>query len=57
MTIWNGMFQVTSPQRPLFGAEHLVSEAKRVRLEQTWAHHSISATRGISSARSTGTSW
>lgn len=33
------MFRSTSPQRSLFGAEQLVSEAKRDLLERTWAHH------------------
>jgi Transposase DDE domain/Transposase domain (DUF772) len=33
------MFRATSPQRSLFGAEHLLPEVKRVRLERTWAHH------------------
>lgn len=33
------MFRATSSQRSLFGAEQLVSEAKRALLERTWAHH------------------
>ena len=33
------MFRATSPQRPLFGAEHLLPEVKRIRLEQSWPHH------------------
>jgi hypothetical protein len=33
------MFRLTSPQRPLLGAEHRVSEEKRRRLEKSWAHH------------------
>ena len=32
------MFRKTSPQRPLFGVEHRVSDGKRARLERTWAH-------------------
>ena len=32
------MFRSTPPQRPLFGAEHRVSEEKRARLERSWAH-------------------
>ena len=32
------MFRRTSPQRPLFGAEHRIDPAKRARLERTWAH-------------------
>ena len=33
-----GMFQPTSPQRPLFGVEHRMDPDKRARLEKTWAH-------------------
>lgn len=32
------MFRSTPPQRPLFGAEHRVSEEKRARLQRSWAH-------------------
>jgi hypothetical protein len=32
------MFRATSPQRPLFGVEHRLDEAKRARMEKTWAH-------------------
>jgi len=32
------MFRRTSPQRPLLGAEHRVSDEKRERLQKTWAH-------------------
>ncbi len=32
------MFRPTSPQRPLFGVEHQLDDAKRARLEKTWAH-------------------
>ncbi len=32
------MFRKTSPQRPLFGVEHRLDDAKRARLEKTWAH-------------------
>src|SRR5438552_3530074 len=38
-TVYRGhMFRPTSPQRPLFGAEHRMSEEKRLRLSQSWAH-------------------
>jgi len=32
------MFRPTSPQRPLFGVEHLIDPIKRERLARTWAH-------------------
>jgi hypothetical protein len=32
------MFRPTSPQRPMFGAEHRMDPTKRARLERTWAH-------------------
>jgi hypothetical protein len=32
------MFRETSPQRSLFGVEHGLDEAKRARLEKSWAH-------------------
>lgn len=32
------MYRPTSPQRSLFGVEHRLDEAKRGRLEKTWAH-------------------
>ncbi len=32
------MFRPTSPQRPLFGAEHRLDAVKRARMEKTWAH-------------------